>query len=277
MISHEYGHSLGLPDYYSTGSRETYGAWTLMATDYSQNIDVIGKKELGWLVPRVLEPGAAGRRQLAGHQARHRARSTGSAPDGTPYALLRRRASTTARRTSPTCPGARSSTRRWCRPGTHLWWSGSGNDFGCPPDAGHNLDLALPAVPAGTQKLTLTFKSRWDIEWDFDYGFVLSTAPTTARPTRRIRRPRATRPTAAQNPNANGCQSSYGNGLTGSSGSYAAGSQTVDRLAGNYPAAPFVDDEYDITDLIGKPGAVLRFATPPTRGWRGRAGSWTTS
>ena len=72
VISHEYGHSLGLPDYYSTGSRETYGGWTLMATDLSQNIDVIGKKELGWLVPRVLEPGERGRGELAGHQARHR-------------------------------------------------------------------------------------------------------------------------------------------------------------------------------------------------------------
>ena len=58
VISHEYGHSLGLPDYYSTGCRETYGGWTLMATDLSQHIDVFGKKELGWLVPRLLEPGA---------------------------------------------------------------------------------------------------------------------------------------------------------------------------------------------------------------------------
>ena len=28
VISHEYGHSLGLPDFYSTGSRETYGTGT---------------------------------------------------------------------------------------------------------------------------------------------------------------------------------------------------------------------------------------------------------
>ena len=28
-----------------------------MATDYSQNIDIVGKKELGWVVPRVLAPG----------------------------------------------------------------------------------------------------------------------------------------------------------------------------------------------------------------------------
>ena len=129
----------------------------------------------------------------------------------------------------------RSSTRRWCRPGTHLWWSGSGNDFGCSPDAGHNLDLALPAVPAGTQKLTLTFKSRWDIEWDYDYGFVLSstdngktyTSYPSAKGYTTDGDARTRTPTAASR--------TYGNGLTGSSGSYAAGSQTVDRLAGQLP------------------------------------------
>ena len=59
----------------------------------------------------------------------------------------------------------------------HVWWSGSGNDFGCPPTKGHNLDIALPALkalPAGTP-VKLTFKSSWQIEWDFDYGFVLGT------------------------------------------------------------------------------------------------------
>ena len=149
--------------------------------------------------------------------------------------------------------------------GTHLWWSGSGNDFGCSPDAGHNLDLALPAVPAGTSEADADSSSR---------AGTSSGTSTTASSSRRTDNgktyksyPSAKGYTteAAQNPNANGCQSSYGNGLTGSSGSYAAGSQAVDRLTGTYPAAPFVDDEYDITDLIGKPGAVLRFsyATDP--------------
>ena len=55
VISHEYGHSLGLPDFYSTGSRETYGDWNLMATDKSQNIDAFGRQELGWVVPEVLD------------------------------------------------------------------------------------------------------------------------------------------------------------------------------------------------------------------------------
>src|SRR5205085_3591521 len=57
VISHEYGHSLGLPDYYMTGSRTTYGSWNLMAEDHSHHMDVNARQELGWLVPRVLEPG----------------------------------------------------------------------------------------------------------------------------------------------------------------------------------------------------------------------------
>src|SRR5205085_1309592 len=37
--------------------------------------------------------------------------------------------------------------------GSHLWWSQAGNDFGCPPTKGHNLDIdlrQLAGVPAGT-------------------------------------------------------------------------------------------------------------------------------
>ena len=73
MISHEYGHSLGLPDYYSSpgSNRETYGDWNLMATDKSQNMDANGKKELGWLVPRVLQPGDVARGRLARHEDQH--------------------------------------------------------------------------------------------------------------------------------------------------------------------------------------------------------------
>ena len=50
VISHEYGHSLGLPDFYSLGDRETYGDWNLMATDKSQNMDVFSRvrSSAGW-------------------------------------------------------------------------------------------------------------------------------------------------------------------------------------------------------------------------------------
>ncbi len=256
VISHEYGHSLGLPDYYSTGSRTTYGGWTLMAEDHSQNIDAIGKKELGWLVPRVIEPGTT--QTVSGWEdsKNDTGRIDWKTPDGTPYTL-----------TGPgihngqgyvaNLPGRRIIDPAAVPSGSHLYWSGSGNGFGCPPAAGHNLDLALPSIPAGTQKLTLSFKSRWDTEWDFDYGFVLGSADNGKTYTSY---PSANGYTATTNPNNNDCQAAYNNGLTGSSGSFAAGTQTVDRLAGNYPAATFVADSYDISNLIGKPGAVLRFA-----------------
>jgi immune inhibitor A len=257
VISHEYGHSLGLPDYYSTGSRDTYGSWTLMATDYSQNIDVIGKKELGWVVPRVLEPG-----QRVASNWQDTKRDTGridwKRPDGTPYTLTGDGIHN-GEAYSATLPGRQLIDPALVPSGTHLWWSGSGNDFGCPPTAGHNLDLALPNVPAGTKKLTLSFKSHWDVEWDFDYGFVLSTADN-GKSYKSYPSAKGYTTGQAQNPNANGCQSQYGNGLTGSSGSYAAGTQTADRAIGDYPAAAFVDDEYDISDLIGRQGAALRFA-----------------
>ena len=257
VISHEYGHSLGLPDYYSTGSRETYGAWTLMATDYSQNIDVVGKKELGWLVPRVLEPG----RHVATNwqdTKRDTGRIDWKRPDGTPYALTGPGIHNGEGYAVP-LPGRQLIDPALVPSGSHLWWTGSGNDFGCSPSGGHDLDLALPAVPAGTQKLTMTLKSRFDIEWDYDYGFVLASTDNgktySSYPSAEGYTTEGT-----QNPNANSCQQQYGNGITGSSASYEAQTQTVDRLAGTYPQATFVDDEYDLTNLIGKAGSVVRFS-----------------
>ena len=74
--------------------------------------------------------------------------STGSTPDGDAlHAARGDRTSTTARPTSLKLPGAPDH-----RPGqgarrrTHVWWSRPGNDFGCPPTGGHNLDIALPGA-----------------------------------------------------------------------------------------------------------------------------------
>src|SRR4051812_46514133 len=174
VISHEYGHSLGLPDYYSTGSRETYGTWNLMAEDRSQNMDVNARQELGWLVPRVLEPGKATPLRGVGETKRNTHRIDWRTPAGKPYTLQGDGVD------NGEAYAAKLPQRQIIKPdkvpsGTHLWWSQAGNDFGCPPVKGHNLDIALPALkdlPAGTP-VKLTFKSAWDIEWDFDYGFVL--------------------------------------------------------------------------------------------------------
>ena len=269
VISHEYGHSLGLPDFYSLGSRETYGDWNLMATDKSQNMDVFSRQEMGWVVPEVLEPGKKTTAKGWTDSKKDTHEVTWKRPDGTSYTL--------------SGPGVHNSKAYVAKlPGrqlidpakfdtgdkaskTHAWWSGSGNGFDCPPQGGHNLDIALPGardLPAGST-IELTFKSLWDIEWDYDYGFVLTSGDNGKSYTSHESKNGFT--TASSNPNQNACQGKYGNGLTGSSGSYDAGSDTTDRLLGEYPASVFKADAYDVSDLVGQDHPVLRFsyATDP--------------
>lgn len=273
VISHEYGHSLGLPDFYSTGSRETYGDWNLMATDKSQNMDAYSRQELGWVVPEVLD----GNRAETGitDSKQDIDEITWQKADGTPYTLVQGQ-NGVGRVQNSKMYAAKLPGRRLLDPAafttgdgatpTHLWWSGSGNDFGCTPDAGRNFDLSIPElanIPAAST-VTLSFKSRWDIEWDYDYGFVLTTTDSGDSYTSHPSENGYTTP-GTQNPNANQCMTTYGNGITGTSGSYAAGTEAADRLTSTYPEPVFLADEYDISDLAGEPNGALRFsyATDP--------------
>ncbi len=262
VISHEYGHSLGLPDYYSTGSRSTYGDWNLMATDKSQHMDVNAKQELGWIVPRVLEASQT----VTGwvDSKTNTNRIDWKDVDGNPYTL-----------TGPSVnngeayvaklPGRQIIDPAQVPSGDHVWWSRSGNDFGCTPQGAHNLDIALPelATLAPGTPVTVTFKSKWDIEWDFDYGFVMVSTDGGNTYSSLPSENNYTTP-QAQNPTANSCQAQYGNGITGTSGSYQAGSQELDRTLGEYPDGPFLDDQYDLSSAVGQ-ATVLRFsyATDP--------------
>lgn len=275
VISHEYGHSLGLPDFYSTGSRETYGDWTLMATDKSQNMDAFARQELGWVVPDVLDSSRTVEDWTDSKQDTDTI--TWRTADGTPYTLsdgVDGRVQNSEMYVAK-LPGRRLLDASAFDTGetaskTHTWWSGSGNDFGCAPQAGHNLDLAIPqlaSVPEGST-VTLSMKSRWDIEWDFDYGYVLTTTDGgetyTSHASENGYTTSNTDPLAG-NPNTNACQQTYDNGLTGSSGSYAAGSEVLDRKTGTVPDPVFVSDSFDISDLAGQVGGALRFsyATDP--------------
>lgn len=269
VISHEYGHSLGLPDFYSLGSRETYGDWNLMATDKSQSMDIFSRQELGWVVPVQIP---AGKSAVKGWKDSkidtHTIQWVGG--DGKPYTLKGPNVHNAMAYT------AKLPTRRLIDPRklaaaspTHTWWSESGNDFGCPAGGGHNLDIHLPQlkkVAPGTA-VTVSFKSYWDVEWDFDYGFVLTGKPNDKGVidtyTSHASQNNYTTP-AQLNPNNSSCLQKYGNGLTGTSGSAAAGTQTADRVAGNYADSTFIADSYDISDLAGTDG-VLRFsyATDP--------------
>jgi len=82
VIAHEYGHSLGLPDFYSNNF-DAYGSWELMGTDHFQFMTVFSRQDLGWVVPRPLQDGP-----LTMKESKY---DTGeihwTRPDGTPYVL----------------------------------------------------------------------------------------------------------------------------------------------------------------------------------------------
>ena len=269
VISHEYGHSLGLPDfYYSDGvpvadEHEAYGTWNLMATDYSQHMDLYGRQELGWVVPRVLPPNTTTNVEGWGETKTDTDRIDWVQRDGTPYTLtgpgVDNGEAYVAR-----LPGRTLVTQEHldtAEPGNvEAWWSGSGNDFGCPPMGGHNLDIDLPSLadlPADTP-VTVTMKSGWDIEWDYDYGYVM----TSTDGGRSYQSHESNNGyTTDENVNGNSCQGQYGNGITGSSGSWKNGTAEVDRnpAVDDYPSMEFVDDAFDLEGVAGK-NAVLRFS-----------------
>ena len=120
----------------------------------------------------------------------------------------------------------------------------------------------LADLPDGTT-VKLTMKSLWDTEWDFDYGYVLTTTDGgetyTSHASENGYTTSNTDPLAG-NPNANACQQELDNGLTGTSGSYAAGTEATDRKLGNIPDSVFLADSFDISDLAGADKGALRFS-----------------
>ncbi len=275
VISHEYGHSLGLPDFYSLGDRETYGDWNLMATDKSQNMDAFSRQELGWVVPEVLEKSST--RTVTGwsDSKEDTGKITWQTPDGKPYTL---RQGTDGVVHNSLMYAAKLPGRNLLDPAkfdtgdkatkSHAWFSGSGNDFGCAADGkGHNLDLAVPGLsdlPAGST-VKLTMKSAFDIEWDYDYGYVLTSKDGGKNFTSHASN-RSTSTTTSANPNTNACQGKYGNGITGSSASYSDPlTVNTDRALSEYPDSTFIADEFDVSDLAGAAAPILRlsYSTDP--------------
>lgn len=233
-----------------------------MATDHSHHMDVNARIELGWIVPEILEPGE--QLDVVNWPASDLDTHTVNwvTPAATPYTL--------------SGPGVHNSlafaaplpSRQLLDPSstigsspTHVWWSTSGDSFGCPPVSGRNLDVRLPELErlAPATPVELTFNSLWDIEWDFDYGFVLVSTDGGVTYTSLPSAEGTTTP-AATNPNSIQCQEIYGNGITGTSGSYAAGTELLDRQLGTTPEPVFLADRFDLTAFAGQPDVVLRFA-----------------
>ena len=272
VIAHEYGHHLGLPDFYSSYS--SYNDTNLMASDYSQHMTIFGKQDLGWVVPQYLQPGET--RNVSDWEEIKN--DTGQiqwrTPGGQPYTLSA--ANGDQKVHNGEAYGLKLPRKLVIDPAKveagasapDVYWSGRGNDFGCAPKAGHNLDIVLPELeflPEGTP-ISVKFKSSWDIEWDFDYGFVLATTDGTSYTSLPSEKGYST--PKELNPNNSTCQGGFGNGLTGTSGAHAAGPAQVaiDRAEASVASgSPFIEDEYDLTQFAGQRGVVLRFsyATDP--------------
>jgi M6 family metalloprotease-like protein len=265
VVAHEYGHSLQLPDFYSLGSRSTFGSWELMGSDHFQYMTGYSRSRLGWVVPQPMPSGNVTMKESkfdTGEIKWTRA-------DGTPYTLTGAgiHNADTYRLGLPTVKLINQVPS-----GVRAWFSGAGNDFGCAPEAGHNLDFFIPEMgqTGSAAAVTLKFKSLYEIEWDFDYAFVLVSTDAGATWTSVASKKNRTIANS-YNPNQNGCFAKYNNGITGTSGSGDNNVANLDRAQSAYPAAKFIDDEYDLTPFKGK-DITLRFSysTDPglaKRGW----------
>lgn len=260
VIAHEYGHSLGLPDFYSMGSRSSMGSWELMGSDHSQFMTVFTRQDMGWVVPVEAEDGV--------YTLRESKKDTGTItwkrPDGTPYTLTGEgihnadalRVGLPAVKLIDAVPS-----------GVRAWFSGAGNDFGCP---GHTLDVFLPDLQnyPDASSITLSFKTLFEIEWDWDYAFVLASIDGGVT-WKSLPSKRGTT-LDGSNPNQAECYSRYGNGITGVSGE-PNDLTNANRVLGIYPAAQWITDEFDLSEFKGQ-NVLLRFSyfTDPAvvkRGW----------
>lgn len=268
VISHEYGHHLGLPDFYNSGTDfDAYGTMNLMASDYGQHMTIFGKQEMGWVVPQFLQPGETVEVSAFSEIKKDTGEIHWQTPDGTPYVLSAANGDQNIR--NGQAYAVKMPGRILIDPdkvasqasGERVWYSGRGNEFGCSPTAGHNLDLYLPEladVPAGAE-ISLRFKSSWDIEWDWDYGFLLVTQDGGQT--------YASLPSAkgystanGTNPNGSECLDSLDNGLTGQSGTYANGGPSgLSRPSTYEDGSPFIDDEYDLSAFAGT-STTVRFS-----------------
>jgi M6 family metalloprotease-like protein len=261
VIAHEYGHSLGLPDFYSTGTRSTFGSWELMASDHAQYMSVFTRQEMGWVVPRDITSGV--------HTLQESKKDTKTIhwkrPDGTPYTLTGENIhNADALRVQLPKKILIDSVPS----GTRAWHSGSGDEFGCP---GHTLDVYLPDLQnhATASNISLKFKSWYEIEWDWDFGFVL--ASIDGGKTWKSLPSKKGTTLSGWNPNNWECYEQNQNGITGVSGEQNA-LTNINRNAAApiYNQPQWIEDEFDLTEFKGQ-NLLLRFSyfTDPATSMRG--------
>lgn len=262
-FAHEYGHSLGLPDNYSTGSRNTMDDWDLMASGPG-HMSMWDKQELGWIVPFEL----TGSKNVTGqHELKQDINQIQwKDQNGTPYTLTGNVHNAEVYKVN--LPKSQLFDPGIIPSGRWVYYSQAGNDFGYP---GHLLDIAFDAnKTAGASNLKLQFKSWFEIEKDYDYGYVEvcqyrgNPAALQCDNLPSINDAgEGGSTTTSTNPNGN----NHGNGITCVSG------HTTEPTCGtvSYPEPEFITDEFDLSAYAGQ-DFIIRWAysTDPgaaMRGW----------
>ncbi|WP_370950094.1 immune inhibitor A domain-containing protein [Amycolatopsis sp. cg5] len=156
VFAHEYGHDLGLPDHYDTSGGGTNGVnwWSIMGQTRvgepgeapgtrANEFSAWDKLQLGWLDYEVAVAGQDRTFELGPHEY-NTAKAQGLVvvlPDvpktfdyGAPYA------------------------------GSKMWWSDKGNDL--------DHSMTAPLDLTGKASASLSLKTRFDIEEDFDYLYI---------------------------------------------------------------------------------------------------------
>jgi len=158
VFCHEFAHDLGLPDEYdysSTTGDATSGFWTIMASgswlgrqwglgSQPAPMNVWDKYALGYVAPKVVKRGATATVKL-------QPAATGAA--GSTGVII-------------PLPKRKHVTELSGKDGALEWYSGMGNDL----DNRLTTKSAV-AVPSGDQAV-LTLRTWYDIEADYDYGYV---------------------------------------------------------------------------------------------------------
>ncbi|MFG1954205.1 immune inhibitor A domain-containing protein [Micromonospora sp. NPDC048830] len=155
VFAHEYGHDLGLPDYYDTaGGDNGVGFWSLMASGswLSHGTDDIGstpgymdpysKLFLGWLNYSTVEYGKGTTQVTLG---------PAGDSDGPKAQAVVVNLPPTTQSTSYNTPFA----------GANEWWGGSADDL--------NTSLTRSLDLTGATSASITAKAWYDIEEDYDY------------------------------------------------------------------------------------------------------------
>jgi immune inhibitor A len=155
VFAHEYAHDLGLPDLYDTsGGDDGVAWWSLMSQSRASakkdegigtrpaDLGAWDKMMLGWFDYETARAGNERSFRLGPHEY------NSDNAQGLVVVLPQK-----------------SVTRTLVPPatGSYSWWSGTGDDL----TNTLSRSVALPAAPA-----TFTFKTRFDIETDFDYAYV---------------------------------------------------------------------------------------------------------